>query len=167
MLGHNTCSRPTGQKGGNVLSRRSFLILTASQAGLVLVPRARGQTILAHSGTECEADPALKIPEMRLGYHGFMHCDLHGDYQVAFAKWKCMCYTGQCRPTKFRHLKRKSDQYVDYEIYVDGEYYPIPKAAFRTEKADMSAALLRWSAHACANKGPNPHIECAWINLSS
>jgi len=109
--------------------------------------------------------------ENRLGYPGFRHCDLHDDYQKAFKKWNCHCYTGQCRPTQFQPKKAPSIEFVDYEIFISGGWFQIPKAAFRTEKADMTPALLQWDAHVCTNEpsaeNPVPHIECAWINLGS
>ena len=150
-----------------MLTRRNFLIISASQAGCLLVPSvSAAQGVLhVHIGPECEAQTPIK--EFRLGYPGFMHCKLHDHYQKAFKKWNCHCYTGQCRPTEFRVKKAPSDAFENYEIFINGLWFPIPRVAFRKEKAEMDEVLLQWDAHVCTSEPPNPHIECAWINLSS
>lgn len=150
-----------------MLTRRTLLILSASQAGCLFVPgiAAAQKKLLVHSGPECEAE--MYPPEHRLGYKGYMHCELHPYYQKAFAKWNCFCYTGRCRPTEFRPKRASSDAYVDYVIFISGGWFQIPKAAFRTEKADMDEVLLQWDAHVCTSEPPNPHIECAWLNIIS
>ena len=108
-----------------------------------------------------------------MGYRGFMHCELHKEYQVAFALWNCHCYTGQCRPTLFRKSRDKNSV-TGYEIFVDGRWFDIPQVAFRKERANMTEPLLKWDAHVCAgpipqanstNPSPAPHIECAWVKL--
>ena len=113
--------------------------------------------------------------EFRLSYRGFQHCALHLEYQVAFAQWKCQCYTGQCRPTEFRR-SRSANSVTGYEIMVDGQWFDIPAEAFRKERANMTGPLLAWDAHVCAgqipvataeNKSPKPHIECAWVKLEA
>ena len=53
-----------------------------------------------------------------------MHCELHKEYQVAFALWNCHCYTGQCRPTLFRKSRDKNSV-TGYEIFVDGRWFDI------------------------------------------
>lgn len=104
--------------------------------------------------------------EKRFGYRGYEHCRLHPKYQDAFKDWNCMCYTGQCRPTKFRVALGANSQ-TGYEIYINGEWFDIPLAALRTAKANMTPELLEYDAHVCSNDPPKPHIECAWIKLPS
>jgi hypothetical protein len=112
--------------------------------------------------------------EHRLSYRGYLHCELHKLYQIAFAKWDCKCQSGQCRPTRFRRSTVKTPH--GYDIEVDGMWFPIPEGAFKTEKADMPPRLLEFDAHVCAstavldkegNVVTPPHIECAWIKLGA
>jgi hypothetical protein len=120
---------------------------------------------------ECFLPPEQQ--EQRLSYRGYLHCELHTLYQVAFAKWDCKCQSGQCRPTRVRPTKLGST--TGYDIEVDGEWFPVPESAYKTEKTDMSPRLLEFDAHVCASavsrnyetKAPITHIECAWIKLGA
>lgn len=169
-----------------MLTRRSFLFITGAViASPAIAQQYPSMEIFEELRRRRVPSPIIPMPpirpqcvdrgEERIGYHGFEHCRLHNDYVWAFAKWNCQCYTGQCRPTMFRavpHVPDPEGKYIPgYEIYVSGVYYPIPRAAFRTEKADMSSALLVYDAHVCCNEAtperPIPHIECAWIKLES
>lgn len=107
-----------------------------------------------------------KLSEERIGYPGFMHCELHPQYQEAFKDWGCHCYTGQCRPTIFRPSQNEKSV-TGYEIFISGDWFEIPKEALRKQKANMTGDLLRWEAHVCTSEPPTPHIECAIILPSS
>ncbi len=111
--------------------------------------------------------------EFRISFPGFDHCRLHGQYQVAFKNWNCHCYSGQCRPTQFRTASAGTVTETGYEIMVENEWFPIPRAALRTERALMTPNLLEYEAHVCTSrpfdasgKRVPPHIECAWISLT-
>ena len=167
-----------------LVTRRSFLIFTGMAIASPAVAQHRHEWDVIEKvqyGQPPGNIPWLRLPsprcvdngETRIGYPGFEHCRLHPDYQIAFANWNCQCYTGQCRPTLFRATKHTYDPetYVPgYEIYVSGMYYPIPRGAFRTEKAKMSKALLAYDAHICCSEATlekPPHIECAWLKLEA
>jgi hypothetical protein len=127
--------------------------------------------------TELDATVCPINEEKRLGYPGFQHCRLHADYQHAFAHWDCHCYTGQCRPTKllYTYVDTKNENGVEayiagIKIFISGSYYRIPLAAYKTEKAEMSEALLEYDAHVCSSEPSaayGPNIECAWVRLPS
>lgn len=165
-----------------LVSRRSFLILSASTAASAAsaqktpVPRARPTLRdLLELGQRAEIPQCREDLTAKIGYPGFRHCELHAQYQKAFAKWNCHCYTGQCRPTMFRYatVNIYDDNNVvayiqGYEIYISGEYYRIPISAFRKERADMTEELLKYQAHVCCSErigSVPPYIECAWLNL--
>ncbi len=140
------------------------LMLSVALAAFVYATSARAQSGHQHVNAVCP--PPDKI-ERKLGYRGFKHCELHDQYQEAFKNWNCKCYSGQCRPTVFRVAPVSPVNETGYEIFVDGSWFAIPKEALRTERATITEDLLEWEAHVCSNAPPNPHIECAWLNLPS
>lgn len=130
----------------------------------VYASSARAQSSHQYVDALC---PSPDKVETKLGYRGFKHCELHEMYQEAFKNWNCKCYSGQCRPTSFRRASVTASNTTGYEIYVDGSWFPIPEEALRIERTTMTPELLEWEAHVCSSPRPDPHIECAWLNLPS
>lgn len=109
------------------------------------------------------ADESKLLP----GDKGFRHKQMHPFYQKLFAKGKCACHTGECRPTIYRSSSTSPSgvQVVLNRVWID-----VPKAAIQ-EKMSVPPELWVDPAHICAFEDRDEgmrkkhiKVECAIIN---
>ncbi len=145
-------------------SRRS-LLQTLLSTCLVAVPFR----VFAAQPHHCPDSPKIDIlvdeTGKQLGDTGFMHKKLHCYYPTYFPSVKCPCKQGECRPTKWR---RHPNEVSTIQVWIDRNWISTTTNTNLRMKKDLPAtfpaALLAYSAHACAyGSHPNMTVTCVWI----
>lgn len=106
-------------------------------------------------------DKVVDLSEKCLGEYGCVHDQLHADYREAFAKLKCHCHTGYCRPSEFRAAPFGPTNDTGLQIKANGTWCDVTTQHLRRDRNMIPERLLPFRAHVCVGSTGCEALECA------
>ena len=103
----------------------------------------------------------VDLSEKCLGEYGCVHSSLHQDYREAFAKLKCHCHTGFCRPSKFRAVPISATNDSGRQIWANNQWCDVMMEHLRRDRSLIPERLLSFRAHVCVGSTGCESLECA------
>lgn len=105
----------------------------------------------------------IELTEKCLGEMSCGHPHLHPAYRDGFAKLKCHCITGRCRPSKFQHVEVSATNETGLQVWANGRWCDVPSAALRRDRRAIPNILLQFRGHVCVSDTGCAALECAIV----